>query len=145
MRGAYEPRDDRDVFSLAFEIAPEDIDANGHVNNVVYVRWIQDAGVSHWNARFPESDRQRWSWVALRHEIDYRRALKLGDTVQGVTWVGDPDGARFPRFVRIEGPDGLAAQGRTDWCLVDAASMRPARIPPDMLAPFTRMGAGVGR
>jgi len=138
VRGGFEPRDDREVFTLPLTISAQDIDDNGHVNNVVYVRWLQDAGTAHWNARFPDEDRERWSWVALRHEIDYRRALKLGDEVRAVTWVGDAEGPRFPRFVRIEGPNGLAAQGKSEWCLVDFKTMKPARIPPEMIQRLAR-------
>ena len=46
------------------------IDANGHVNNVVYVRWIQDMATSHWASRQPAEDQARWAWIVLRHEID---------------------------------------------------------------------------
>jgi acyl-CoA thioester hydrolase len=141
VRGAFTPREDREVFTLELAIAPSDIDENGHVNNVVYVRWLQDVGTAHWNARFSEDERAAWSWVALRHEIDYRRALVLGDQARAVTWVGDPDGPRFARFVRIEGPGGLAAQGRTEWCLVDAASMKPQRIPTGMVGRLARIAS----
>ncbi len=138
-RGDLEPRADRQIFVLPLTIAPEDIDENGHVNNVVYVRWLQDVGTAHWNSLFDAETRAGWSWVATRHEVDYRRQLKLGDEVRAVTWVGDPEGARFARFVRIEGPTGLAAQGKTDWALVNAQTMRPSRIPASMLAPFEKV------
>jgi acyl-CoA thioester hydrolase len=129
----FEPRADRELFILPLGVGAADIDENGHVNNVVYVRWLQEAGTAHWAARFSSDERGPWSWVALRHEIDYFRALKLGDAAQARTWVGDADGARFDRFVRIEGPDGLCAQGRTTWCLVKAQTLRPARIPGEMV------------
>ena len=133
MRTAHEPRADREVFTLSLPITSEDIDENGHVNNVVYVRWLQDAGTAHWNARFTEDERAKWSWVALRHEVDYRRPLKPGDQAHAHTWVGDAEGPRFARFVLIEGPNGLSAQGKTEWCLVDSATMKPVRIPPGMV------------
>jgi acyl-CoA thioester hydrolase len=134
----HEPRADRELFILPLTIAAEDIDANGHVNNVVYVRWLQDVGTAHWNARFSEAERAPWSWVALRHEIDYFRPLAPGDQATAHTWVGDATGARFDRFVRIEGPAGLCAQGRTEWCLVKADTMKPARIPPGMVERLAR-------
>jgi len=133
---AFAPPADREVFELPLWISAEDIDANNHVNNVVYVRWLQDAGTAHWNARFDEAVREAWSWVCVRHEIDYRRPLTLGDAVAARTWVGQPQGARFSRFVLIEGPDGLCAQGKSDWVLVDGKTMRPARIPRWMVDPF---------
>ncbi|MBX7247462.1 MAG: acyl-CoA thioesterase [Caulobacteraceae bacterium] len=135
-RRAFEPPQDREVFVVPLVIAPEDIDDNRHVNNVVYVRWLQDVGTAHWNARFDAATRARWSWVCLRHEVDYRRPLELGDAVQARTWVGVPQGPRFARFVLIEGPGGIAAQGLSEWALVDAASMRPHRIPPEMIVAF---------
>lgn len=136
-RTILEPRADREVFTVPLDVRPEHIDANGHVNNVVYVGWLQDAGTAHWNARFDEETRARWSWVALRHEIDYLRALLPDATAVARTWVGDPHGPRFARYVRIEDGEGrLCAQGVSEWCLVDARTMRPARIPADMLPTF---------
>ena len=132
------PREDREVFVVPLDVRPEHIDANGHVNNVVYVGWLQDAGTAHWNARFSEDDRARWSWVATRHEIDYLRGIEPGATgVVARTWVGEPHGPRFNRYVRIEDGEGrLCAQGVSEWCLVDAATLRPARIPTEMLGAF---------
>ena len=136
-RGAiFSPPQDREVFVVPLEIVPEDIDANNHVNNVVYVRWLQDVGTTHWMARFPEEVTSKWSWVCLRHEVDYKRPLNLGDEVRARTWVGTPQGPRFARYVLIEGPDGVAAQGMSDWVLVDAQTMKPARIPDWMVEPF---------
>lgn len=138
-RTLLEPRSDREVFKVSLAIRPEHIDANGHVNNVVYVGWLQEAGTNHWNARFSEDDRARWSWVALRHEIDYLRGLMPDDTAVARTWVGDPQGPRFTRYVRIEDGQGrVCAQGVSEWCLVEAATLRPTRIPADMLPTFER-------
>lgn len=139
-RTQLEPRADREIFELPLEVRPEHIDENGHVNNVVYVGWLQDAGTAHWNARFDAEARTKWSWVGVRHEIDYFRPL-MPDAVgvKARTWVGDPQGPRFNRYVRIEDADGkLCAQGVTEWVLVDAKSMRPHRIPAEMLPAFER-------
>lgn len=132
------PREDRELFVVPLEVRPEHIDANGHVNNVVYVGWLQDAGTAHWNARFDAGTRERWSWVALRHEIDYLRGIEPDATgIVARTWVGDPQGPRFNRYVRIEDAEGrLCAQGVSEWCLVDADTLRPHRIAGDMIAPF---------
>lgn len=137
-RPQLQPRDDREVFTVPLDVRPEHIDENNHVNNVVYVGWLQDVGTAHWNARFDEETRARWAWLALRHEIDYMRAIEPGATgVIARTWVGDPQGPRFNRYVRIEDAQGrLCAQGLSEWCLVDARTLRPARIPAEMLGPF---------
>ncbi|HEY9235728.1 MULTISPECIES: acyl-CoA thioesterase [Phenylobacterium] len=133
-----EPPPGRQVFTLNFTPVPSDIDENGHVNNVVYVRWIQDMATSHWHARQLAEEQARWAWIVLRHEIDYRRALMPGETATARTWVADaPEGPRFDRFVRIDGPDGaMCAQARTVWCMIDQASGRPRRVTPDIVARF---------
>ncbi|HBV13299.1 MAG TPA: acyl-CoA thioesterase [Brevundimonas sp.] len=137
-RPQLQPREDREVFTVPLDVRPEHIDENNHVNNVVYVGWLQDVGTAHWNARFDEETRARWAWLALRHEIDYMRAIEPGAIgVIARTWVGDPQGPRFNRYVRIEDAQGrLCAQGLSEWCLVDARTLRPARIPAEMLGPF---------
>lgn len=134
------PREDREVFVVPLDVRPEHIDDNGHVNNVVYVGWLQDAGTAHWNARFDAATRTKWSWVALRHEIDYLRPIAPGATgVVARTWVGDPQGPRFNRYVRIEDAEGrVCAQGVSEWCLVDAATLRPCRIQGEMVDAFQR-------
>ena len=142
-RAVLTPREDREVFVVPLEVRPEHIDANGHVNNVVYVGWLQDAGTAHWNTRFSDADRAKWSWVATRHEIDYLRGIEPGATgVVARTWVGEPHGPRFNRFVRIEDAEGrVCAQGVTEWVLVEAATLRPQRIPPSMLTVFETTSA----
>ena len=134
----FAPPPDRHVFELPLTPAAADIDDNGHVNNVVYLRWAQDVATAHWRARVPDGLAARWAWVVARHEIDYRRPLHLGESAVARTWVGEPQGARFDRFVAIEGPDGLCAQARSQWVLLDAASRRPSRIRPELLQPFVR-------
>ena len=133
-----EPPEGRQVFRLAFEPAPSDIDENGHVNNVVYLRWAQDMAIAHWKSLAPAEAQAAWAWVALRHEIDYRRALLPGETAQGRTWVSDAaEGPRFDRFIRLDGPDGqMCAQMRTTWVLIDQATGRPRRVPAWMVELF---------
>ena len=134
-----EPPEGRQVFRLAFEPQPADIDENGHVNNVVYLRWAQDLGVAHWRSRAPAEALAQWAWVALRHEIDYRRALLPGEIAQGRTWVLETaEGPRFDRFIRIDGPDGqMCAQVITTWVLIEQATGRPRRVPAWMMEMFT--------
>lgn len=136
MSRAFEPPADREIFDLPLTLTPDDIDENGHVNNVVYVRWIQQAGTAHWRSKFCEAETRGATWVVLRHEIDYRRGLRLGDEVRARTWVGQPRGARFDRYVLIEGLQGVAAQGHSHWAMVDSAALRPMRIPAEVIARF---------
>lgn len=134
-----EPPEGRQVFQLTFEPQAADIDENGHVNNVVYLRWAQDMGTAHWRSRAPAEAQGQWAWIALRHEIDYRRALMPGEIAQGRTWVSETaEGPRFARFIRIDGPDGaMCAQIRTTWVLIEQATGRPRRVPAWMMEMFT--------
>jgi acyl-CoA thioester hydrolase len=133
-----EPPPGRQVFSLTLTPADADFDENGHVNNVVYVRWVQDMATSHWRSRASEEAQSRWGWVVLRHEIDYRRPLLPGEIAAARTWVGARSGPRFVRYVRIDGPDGaVCAQASSEWCLIDAATRRPARVPDELVEAFS--------
>ena len=138
-----EPPEGRQVFTLRFEPTAADIDENGHVNNVVYLRWAQELGVAHWQSLAPADAQATWAWVALRHEIDYRRALLPGETGFGRTWVSAAaEGPRFNRYIRIDAaPDGngdgaMCAQVVTTWVLIEQATGKPKRVPPWMLEMF---------
>ena len=128
----------RPIFEMAFTAAPEHIDELGHVNNAVWVQWIQEIAVVHWRAVAAAEHDEAYFWVVVRHEIDYLRAAHDGDLVTARTWVGDaPRGARFERHVELTGPDGkLCVRAKTDWAIIDKASGRPIRVPPEVIAPF---------
>jgi acyl-CoA thioester hydrolase len=133
-----EPPPGRQVFTLDFTPAAADIDENGHVNNVVYLRWAQDMGTAHWRSLAPADAQAEWAWIALRHEVDYRRPLLPGETARARTWVAAAaDGPRFDRFIRIDGPDGaMCAQVVTTWVLIEQATGRPRRVPAWMVEMF---------
>jgi acyl-CoA thioester hydrolase len=115
-----------------------DIDELGHVNNAAWVRWIQDVATAHWHAVAPPAHVDAYVWVVTRHEIDYLRAAGPGETVTARTWVGEaPKGARFDRHVEFVGDDGkVRVRARTTWAILDKATGRPLRVPPEVAAPF---------
>jgi acyl-CoA thioester hydrolase len=123
---------------LHFTAAPEHIDELGHVNTAVWVRWIQQVAVAHWDAVADDNHKNAYYWVVVRHEIDYLRAAFAGDRITARTWVGEaPKGARFDRHVEFTGADGkLLVRSRTDWAIIDKATGRPIRVPPEVVAPF---------
>jgi acyl-CoA thioester hydrolase len=125
-------------FEIQITAAPEDIDELGHVNNAVWVRWIQDIATAHWYAQALPEHRDAHVWLVVRHEIDYLRAVGPGETVTGRTWVGDaPKGARFDRHVEFTGADGKPrVRAKTTWAILDKTSGRPLRVPPEVIAPF---------
>ena len=126
------------TFTLTLTALPEHIDELGHVNNAVWVQWIQAVATSHWYAAAPEPYRDAFIWVVIRHEIDYLRPALVGDVVTGRTWVDEaPKGARFDRFMEFTGADGkVLVKARTTWAMLDKASGRPQRITTEIVAPF---------
>jgi acyl-CoA thioester hydrolase len=126
------------VFEMAFEATDAEIDELGHVNNAAWVRWIQDVATAHWTAIAAPEHVEAYVWVVVRHEIDYLRGLGPGGRVTARTWVSDaPTGARFDRFVEFVGEGGKAhVRSKTTWAMLDKASGRPLRIPPEVAAPF---------
>jgi acyl-CoA thioester hydrolase len=125
-------------FTKIFVAAAGDIDELGHVNNAVWVRWVQELAVAHWEAVAPAEHHAAYVWVVTRHEIDYRGNLAAGDSTTGETWVPEPPrGARFDRHFRFRDTAGkVLVEGVTTWALLDRASGRLLRVRPDIAAPF---------
>ena len=127
-------------FERTITARDEDIDELGHVNNAAWVRWIQDIATAHWYAvAAPEHD-AAYIWVVTRHEIDYLRAVGPGETVTGRTWIQEPPkGARFDRYMEFVGADGKPrVRAKTTWAIIDRATGRPLRVPPEVAEPFLR-------
>lgn len=125
-------------FGMTFTASADDIDELGHVNNAVWVQWIQEVATSHWRAAADSAHVDAYIWVVTRHEIDYLRPLLPGGTVTAETWIEDPPkGARFDRLMRFTGADGRDhLRARTTWAMIDRASGRPQRVPADIAARF---------
>ena len=125
-------------FTLSITAGPEHIDELGHVNNAVWVQWIQAIATAHWEAVAPPEHVAAHVWVVTRHEIDYRGNVVAGETVTAETWVPNPPkGARFDRHVRFLGEDGqVKVEAVTTWALIDRATGRLLRVTPAIAAPF---------
>jgi acyl-CoA thioester hydrolase len=132
-------------FEIAVEIQPGDVDGMGHVNNIVYVRWVQEVALAHWFAVAPADAQAAMTWVVLRHEIDYLQAARPGDTVRARTWLGEAKAIRYERMTTIVRGDGtVLARARTFWCPVHVATGRPRRVPPEVHAAFFTPDKGEG-
>ena len=127
-------------FELDISIKPGDIDELGHVNNVVYLFWVQDVAVAHWAFLTTPEHRTQYVWVALRHEIDYAAQAVLRDAITGRTWTGMALGLRYPRHTEIIRRDDnkVLATAVTQWCPLDRASGRPTRLPAGIAAYFAK-------
>lgn len=127
------------AFELTMAVEPGDIDVLDHVNNVTYLRWVQDAAVAHWAAFAPAAEQARLVWVVVRHEIDYRQPARLGDRIVARTWVGHATRVRFERHTEIlrESDRALLAKALTLWCPLDASTGRPASVSAEARAQFS--------
>ena len=125
-------------FTTRITAGPEDIDILGHVNNAVWVKWIQDVAVAHWTSKAPLEWQRDYIWVVTRHEIDYRGNVSAGETVTAETWVPEPPrGARFDRLMKFVGADGkVMVESRSTWALIERASSRLMRVPREMAELF---------
>lgn len=125
-------------FTRTFVAAPQHIDALGHVNNTVWVQWIQDMATAHWDAVARPEDRSAFFWVVVRHEIDYRGNISEGEAVTATTWIEGPAmGAKSLRRVEFTDSAGKRlVSAATTWAMLDRATGRLARVRPEVLAPF---------
>jgi acyl-CoA thioester hydrolase len=140
---------------MSIAVQPDDIDRQNHVNNTVYVRWIQEVATAHWNATAPVPARDEIGWVVLRHEIDYKSPLCLGDKIVLRTWVGKATRVTFERFVEIRRltsdppkdgfavanlrypTSGIVAQARTLWVPINPETAKPIRVPAEVRERFS--------
>ena len=128
----------RPVFEFELTAHPEHIDILGHVNNAVWVQWMEQVAVAHWESVADPVHKDAYFWVVVRHEIDYLRAAVEGDRILARTWVGDaPRGAKFDRHMEFVAQDGkICVRARSWWAIIDKAAGRPIRVPPEVVAPF---------
>jgi acyl-CoA thioester hydrolase len=115
-------------FSHSFRVATQDIDEQGHVNNVAYVKWIQDVAVAHWFSATTETTREKYVWMVTRHEIDYKKQAFENEQVTATTWVGSPTRISWERFTEIKRGESLLVKARSVWCLIERKSSKPSRI-----------------
>lgn len=121
-------------FKIRIEVKPADIDELGHVNNVVYLGWVQLVSSEHWNSLSTGEIKSQNLWVALRHEIDYVNPAFLGDEIFGYTWVSSLEGAKSIRHVEFYLGEKCLAKAKTNWCMLDAVTLKPKRIGQDIKA-----------
>ncbi len=129
---------DRGVFRLSIPVLTEDIDEQNHVNNVIYLRWVQEVAFAHWITLGSKELISNYKWVVLRHEIDYHSPALPSDTIEASTWIDAPEGPRQRRFVSIrrKSDNKALASAITSWCLLDALTGRPRRVTEEITTVF---------
>lgn len=115
-------------FAFPITVVPEDIDFMGHVNNARYLGWVQDAVLAHWRGLAPAEEVASKAWVALKHEITYRRPAFLEDDVIARTVLESFQGARAFYHTVIARGEEVLAEVKSSWCCIDVETLRPARI-----------------
>ena len=127
---------------MTVPVSPEDIDEQNHVNNTVYVRWIQEVATAHWKSLASQEAQAAIGWVVLRHEVDYKSPASLGDEIVLRTRVGEASRLKFERFTEILRKSAIAdspllAQARTLWVPIDSRTGKPIRVPTEVRAQFS--------
>ena len=123
---------------MRFTALPEHIDIYDHVNNAVWVRWMEDVATAHWNEIAPPEHREAYAWLVTRHEIDYRGNIREGEQCEATTEIGKAlNGARFERRTTFRNLEGkLLVSAVTSWAMIDRTTGRLTRVPRDVAAQF---------
>ena len=133
----FDPSTER--YEHVISVLPQDIDQFDHVNNVVYLRWVQDASTAHWNAAATNAQKDAIGWVVIRHEIDYMNSARLGDEIIARTWVGTANKNIFERHTELLrlGDLKVLARVRSLWCPINLHSRKPIRVGADIHERFS--------
>lgn len=116
------------IFVEKRKVVSSEIDEYNHVNNVVYVQWIQDVADAHWKLLIKDVPKPDYVWFVVRHEINYKGQAKLDDEVTITTWIGKTEGVKSIRHVEIKKGEELLVKSETTFCLLDAKTQRPRRV-----------------
>jgi len=127
------------AFELEIPVQPADIDQLGHVNNVIYLRWVQEVAIAHWSELATEDQKRKLLWVVARHEIEYKRPALTGDTIIARTWVGEARNRNFARHTELlrKADRKLLARAVTLWTPIDAKSRKPVDVDADVYELFS--------
>ncbi len=118
-------------FEKQLSVLETDLDELNHVNNIRYVDWIQEISKEHWESVTESKIRNEFIWVVRRHEVDYLKSAMPDDVLTIRTHIARNKGPISTRIVEIRHnkTDVLLVKSCTDWCLLDASTLRPRRVP----------------
>lgn len=121
------------IFRRDRTVAQRDIDLLGHVNNVVWVRFVVELATAHADALgvgFEATRKLGGIWIVRRHDVLYHANVSGGSTIRESTWISSLRGALSLRHARFETEAGvLLVEADTEWAYVDATTLRPRRVP----------------
>ncbi len=127
------------IFEYPITILQSDIDEQGHVNNIIYLKWVQEAAIAHWTSVANSQMLENNLWVVSRHEIDYLKSAYIDSKLIAKTWVTDPQGAKSERYINIVDAETetIYAKIKTTWYLLDSKTKRPKRIDAEIVNVFS--------
>ncbi|WP_420602010.1 acyl-CoA thioesterase [Flagellimonas sp.] len=119
------------TYSQTFPVKQDDLDELNHVNNIRYVEWIQEISKKHWIAATTPAVRDKMIWVVKNHNITYSKSAILGDTIEVSTYIKGTKGPLSIRVVEIKNnkTGNVLVNACTEWCLLDAETFKPKRVP----------------
>lgn len=127
------------AFEQHIHVTREHMDALNHVNNVVYVQFMQDIADKHWHSIPLREEEKKLVWVVRRHEIDYLLPAVLEDALLVRTWTGAHGSVSWDRHYEIiriaDGKKIITA--KSVWVLLDKQTGRPKRIDDAILGRFS--------
>jgi len=121
------------IFTLKIKVSSEDIDTLDHVNNLVYVKWMDKIATTHWAYLTKDNPLPQYVWVVMRHEIDYLKQATLDDEITVKTWVGETKGITSVRFMEFYKNNVLLVKAKTIWAMLDSKTYKPVRIRENVL------------
>ncbi|MBN2868146.1 MAG: thioesterase family protein [Flavobacteriaceae bacterium] len=124
------------IHQKQIQVTLDDLDQNNHVNNIRYVKWVNDIAISHWETEAPKTILDHYFWVMLSHNIEYKHQILLGETVTLKTYVKSCEGLFSIRIVEILVDKKLCAHSETKWCFMNSETLKPNRIPQEIITLF---------
>jgi len=122
------------IFEKEIKITEEYIDLNNHVNNVQYVKWVEDIAAEHWDSVKHKLDFPDDIWMLLDHHIQYKKQVYLGDLITVKTYPKPPEGIRQPRKVEFYCNDVLVVDSLTLWVFIDKKTQKIKRLDENWLS-----------
>ena len=123
----------KNVFTLKITVSSKDIDTLKHVNNLVYVKWMDKIAIEHYAFLTKDNPLPQYVWVVTRHEIDYLKQATLGDKITVKTWIGETNGITSIRFMNFYKDNLLLVKAKTVWLMLDSKTLKPTRIRENVL------------
>lgn len=133
------------IFDLRITVQPEHIDVLGHVNNVMYIQWMQDVAAAHIEklglgvAQYLEL---KHAMVAVEHHVQYRKAALEGEEIILRTWLDDINALySFRQYVFYRPKDqSILFVGNTKWACIEITTGRPKRMSPSFTHAYQPIG-----